>query len=162
MFSGAGGNWPRQNERPDASVVCQFERYACAPACAQMLLAEQGILLDQRVIAAACGQPSWPELVARIMGEIAPATGNWEGGLVGIEGVSEIQMVRLLCRTGSWAAVLWEAGSRIGHMVVVDGCDEDGHRVHIRDPWPPGTRYAMSSEDFVNWWSERAIFRRFP
>lgn len=125
-----------------------------------MLLAEQGVFVEQQVIADACGQPSWAELVARMMQEMAPESGEWDGGPVGIEGVSETQMVRLLCRTGSWAALLWETGSRIGHMVIVDGIEEDKRRVRIRDPWPPGTRYTMSIDDFVNWWSQSAIFRR--
>jgi hypothetical protein len=159
-LSGAGGNWPRQDERPDDSVICQFEIYACTAACAQMLLAEQGVLVDQQVIAEACGQPSWPGLVARIMREIAPASANWDGGSVGIAGVSETQMVRLLCRTGSWGAVLWEPGARIGHMVIVDHFEAQTQCLSIRDPWPPGTRYTMSLVDFVNWWSMSAVFRR--
>jgi filamentous hemagglutinin len=127
-----------------------------------MLLAEQGVTIEQQVIAEACGQPSWPGFVASTMRELAPESGNWDGGSVGIEGFSANQMVRLLCRTGSWAAVLWEAGSRIGHMVIVDAFEEDKQRVRIRDPWPPGTRYTMNLEDFVHWWSESAIFRRLP
>jgi Papain-like cysteine protease AvrRpt2 len=60
--------------------------------------------------------------------------------------------------TGSWAAVLWEVGAGIGHMVLVDGLDEAGY-VLIRDPWD-STKYKMTIDDFLNYWTTEGVYWR--
>lgn len=61
---------------------------------------------------------------------------------------------------GNWAAMLWETGSKIGHMVIVDGLSSDGY-VLIRDPWE-GTRYKMHKSDFLQYWNDYGVYRRRP
>lgn len=158
--AGAGGNWPRAGEKLDTTVVCQYQRQACGPASAQMLLAGWGVQVEQQVIAEACGTPVWVALLARVMRELGAESGYWEGGKPYIEGHTHDQMLDTLCASGRWAAVLWETGNRIGHVVVVDGLSGDGRRLRILDPWPPGTTYTMSRADFLNYWNEEAIWRR--
>jgi ABC-type bacteriocin/lantibiotic exporter with double-glycine peptidase domain len=158
QWAGAGGNWPREGERPDESVACQQEQYACGPACAQMLLADLGISVEQQTIAEVCSTPVWPALLARTMRELVVEAGYWEGGRPFIQGVSTNQMIDILCASGCWAAVLWDSRTRLGHMVIVDGLKNQSLR--IRDPWPPGTSYSMSRADFLNYWNEEAIWRR--
>jgi ABC-type bacteriocin/lantibiotic exporter with double-glycine peptidase domain len=156
--AGAGGNWPRKGERPDESVACQEGQYNCGPACAQMLLADLGIAVEQQRIAEVCSTPVWPALLARTIREIGAEAGYWEGGRPFIEGVSVNQMIDILCASGIWAAVLWDSHTRLGHMVIVDSLKSQS--LCIRDPWPPGTSYSMSRADFLNYWNEEAIWRR--
>lgn len=54
--------------------------------------------------------------------------------------------------------MLWETGAGIGHLVVVDGIDEAGAIV-IRDPWD-STRYKMTQNNFLRYWTTEAIFAR--
>jgi len=82
---------------------------------------------------------------------------QWVGGPLGIPGATDSELFETLNNTGSWAAVLWEVGAGIGQMVLVDGLDEAGY-VLIRDPWD-GTRYRMTREDFLKYWTTQAVFR---
>ena len=53
-------------------------------------------------------------------------------------------------------AELRELGARLGHLVIIDGVD-DQERVLIRDPWH-GTSYKMTKIEFINYWTLRGIF----
>lgn len=159
-WGGAGGNWPRQNERVDVSVVRQVDALHCGPACAEMLLRKRGILhVDQQAIGSVCGVPVWPTSLAQTMQQLASASGQWTGGWAVGTGLTPQAVFEILCATGAWAAMLWTPGERIGHMVVVDGLEQTG-AVCVRDPWPPGTTYTMSRRDFLDYWTEQAIFWR--
>lgn len=160
LFIGAGGLWPRQGEKPDPSVVSQFQNFACGPASAQMLLAYRGCEVDQRVIAEESGTPVGPGLLAQVMNDLVPALSNWQGGRAFIEGVAPSGIIERLCKTGSWAAILWDAGKSFGHMAIVDRISDDAQSLFIRDPWPPGTTYTMRMTDFLQYWTEQAIFWR--
>lgn len=46
----------------------------------------------------------------------------------------------------------------MGHMVVVDGLDKAGNLI-IRDP-QHRTKYEITKEAFLKYWSDRAVFRK--
>jgi hypothetical protein len=53
-------------------------------------------------------------------------------------------------------AELRELGARLGHLVIIDGIDNQG-RVLIRYPWDK-TSYKMEKTEFINYWTLRGIF----
>lgn len=63
-----------------------------------------------------------------------------------------------LNKTGSWSAMMWDQGSRVGHWVVVKGVDNTGN-VLIHDPWK-GTSYKMTMKEFSGVWNEIAVFKQ--
>ncbi|NJQ96528.1 MAG: hypothetical protein HC784_00160 [Hydrococcus sp. CSU_1_8] len=63
------------------------------------------------------------------------------------------KLVALVARTFYFRR---EPGARLGHLVVVDGCDELG-RICIRDPWD-GTKYKMEPEEFLQYWTQMGIY----
>jgi len=75
--------------------------------------------------------------------------GVWEErGQVGLAKVS---------KNGPFAAAL--EGTDVGHMVVVDKI-ENG-LVKVRDPLG-GTRYNMTTDEFLRVWSGIAVFKAIP
>ncbi|RDT51759.1 hypothetical protein DXF93_24775 [Escherichia coli] len=53
--------------------------------------------------------------------------------------------------TGSWNAMMWDSGNKVGHWVVVKGTDDLGN-VIINDPFK-GTRYTMTIDEFKDTWN---------
>jgi hypothetical protein len=162
LLSGAGGPWPRFDEQVDPSVVCQFGNLWCGPACAVMILKDTGVgEVDQQDVGRLSGAPTGTKALAAALNALASfPDGRWLGGPVEIPGALLDALLPVLCRTGSWSAMLWPPTSAIGHFVVVDALDLNNQTLDIRDPWPPGTAYRMNLADFVNYWSGEAVFRR--
>lgn len=149
--AGAGGNWQTINEVADSNVVRQSDPMNCGAACGQMLLREKGVFVSQDVIAEKAGAPSSAENLAAALNELDPG-GTWFGS-----GVTE-QSFEGLNQTGSWAAMLFEAGARFGHWVNVVGVNRAG-RLIVHDP-ADGTRYLMETHEFMSHWTLFSVFRR--
>lgn len=158
-WAGAGGNWPAIDEVVDATVVRQQSEFSCAAACGEMLLRERGINVTQTAIEERSGVPTAPGMLASTLTEFdSDTSGQWRGGFLDLPGATEWEIVEMLNGTGLWAAVFWEMGARIGHMVIVEGLDKRGS-VLIRDPWE-GTRYRMRKEDFLQYWNLTGVYWR--
>lgn len=158
MLSGAGGYWPVIDEVASLNVVPQQDRLSCGPACAEMVLKELGIdNVTQALIALETGTPVRLSDLARTLNQLH-LTGlrRWVGGGFDLSGATETDLLSTLISTGVWIAELREPMARLGHLVVVDGLDEDGFLL-IRDPWS-GTRYKMEQEEFLNYWTLRGIY----
>ena len=157
QLSGAGGNWRVIDEVFDPKVIKQQDSLSCGPACGEMLFREQGINdFDQAMIAAQSGTPVSVADLASVLNSLTPArNGEWQGRGFVLEGASFTDAVEWLTARGVWAAELREAGSRIGHLVIVNGFD-DKDRILIRDPWN-GTSYKMDKAEFVDYWTLRGI-----
>lgn len=124
-----------------------------------MLLKDRGIRATQAEIITVTGNPATLGNLARVMNEFdSDISRRWLGGNLVLPGASESQMFEALNTTGSWAAMFWESGANLGHLVVVDGQDSDGY-VLIRDPWQ-STRYKMKWDDFLLYWNEHGVFQR--
>ncbi|WP_197677815.1 cysteine peptidase family C39 domain-containing protein [Pseudomonas corrugata] len=63
-----------------------------------------------------------------------------------------------LNKTGSWSAMMWDSGNRVGHWVVVNGVDDAG-RVNIKDPFN-GTQYKMEVEQFKEAWNGHSVYKQ--
>lgn len=151
LRGGAGGSWRTIDEVADPHVVRQSDAMNCGAACGEMLLRAQGIFVSQDMIANSAGAPSSAESLAAALDNL-DSGGTWFGG-----GVTEASFEGLN-QTGLWAAMLFEAGARVGHWVSVSGLDRAG-RVMILDP-ADGTRYVMEIEDFMSHWTLFCVFRR--
>ena len=144
--AGAGGNWDTINEKFDPDVVKQHTNTSCGAACAEMLLRDRNIFVNQTKFGA---HPKSERELAR---DLSNASGkNWEGGYVK-------PYFYNLNSTGSWAAMMWEKGNSLGHWVVVKGLDKNGN-VIIHDPWK-GTSYQMNFDSFNEAWNGNAVFTR--
>ncbi|MBN7137863.1 hypothetical protein A7A76_24575 [Lysobacter enzymogenes] len=145
-LGGAGGNWRVIDEVADGSVVQQATPTSCGQACAQMLLADRAVIVDQ----------------VQFGGELTSAQGlaakmnKFDHGWVGA-GVDSSSF-GALNETGSWSAMMWEKGNGYGHWVVVDGLNDSG-MVLLRDPFN-ATRYSMTPLDFDNSWSGYSVFKQ--
>ncbi|ACK74146.1 conserved hypothetical protein (plasmid) [Gloeothece citriformis PCC 7424] len=158
-WAGAGGNWPAIDEVFDPRVVQQQDKLACGAACGEMLLRDCGINITQGAIIDQTGVPITAALLAEVMNSFEPGNKrSWAGGLLEIPGATRADVMEVLNTTGSWIAMLWETGAKIGHMVIVDGVDLLEY-VLIRDPWQ-GTRYKLRKEDFLQYWSDYGVYRR--
>lgn len=156
---GAGGNWLAIDEVVAPEVVRQQDRLSCGAACGEMLLRDCGMKISQSAIVAQVGVPLTSRGLAYAMNIFDPATPpRWAGGTLSIPGATQAEIFETLNTTGPWAAMLWEVGSEIGHMVVIDGMDESAD-VLIRDPWE-GTKYKMKEEDFLQYWNQYGVYRR--
>lgn len=158
-WAGAGGNWPAIDEVFDPKVIQQQNNLSCGAACGQMLLRDCGIDVVQADIIAFSGVPITASRLADAMNYFDPKLPlKWVGGPLAISGATEAEVFDALITTGSWIAMLWETGSKIGHMVIVDAFDRQDYAL-IRDPWQ-GTRYKLKKEDFLNYWSDYGVYRR--
>lgn len=166
---GAGGSWQVIDEQADPSVVKQFNDDACAAACGEMLLRDRGIrVISQREIAdSAGGVPMEILILAIVLNQLGNLPGRWIGAPIGIENATDEELLRALSSTGSWGAGLWEDGAPIGHIVVVDGLNEN-NEVLIRDPWGmsrsarQGSRYKMDLQAFLQVWSRQVVYQVEP
>ncbi len=154
----AGGNWRIIEEKVDLMVVQQQDTLSCGAACGEMLLKEKGITdINQAIIIKESGAPVSPAYLASVLNQFSPSDlGEWRGGGLEIEGLDFVELLYCLISTGVWVAELRELGARLGHLVIVDGIDEQG-RVLIRDPWEK-TSYKMEQVEFFNYWTLRGIF----
>lgn len=154
----AGGNWLVVEEKVDLRVVKQQDNLSCGAACGEMLLKEKGITdISQAIIVSESGAPVSPAYLASVLNQLSPSEdGEWRGGGLEIEGEDFSELLDCLISTGVWVAELRELGARLGHLLVVDGVDDQG-RVLIRDPWF-GTSYKMDKGEFINYWTLRGIF----
>jgi len=145
--AGAGGNWPVIGEVIDSKVIKQIDSLSCGAACGEMVLKDLGIdvLLGQLPK----GLTDINSL-ARALNKVSPGI-KWLGNFV------DPSDFVALTKRGSWVAMMWNKGNRVGHWVVVDGVDDLG-QVLIRDPWN-GTKYSMKFEDFLETWSFGAVYR---
>jgi len=150
-FSGSGGNWQVIDEVVDPQVVQQKSDLSCGIACGEMLMKSRGINnINQTVIEELTTIPTWPELLANALNELHPdSKGRWVGNFVSTASFEGLNA------TGSWAAVLWEVGARIGHMVIVDSLDKN--ILTILDPWD-GTKYKMAQDIFLQHWNGQAVY----
>ncbi|PHM33839.1 DUF637 domain-containing protein [Xenorhabdus szentirmaii] len=143
---GAGGNWNVLDEIVDPNVVKQKTPTGCGAACGEMLLKDRKVPVSQTELG---GGLKSPEQLAR---DLNKYSSDWDGGFVGLENF------HILNSTGSWAAMMWDQGSRIGHWVVVKGIDKAGN-ILIHDPWK-GTSYKMTIDNFNKVWNEIAVFKQ--
>ncbi|MBE9126929.1 MULTISPECIES: papain-like cysteine protease family protein [unclassified Coleofasciculus] len=157
--AGAGGNWPVIDEILDPSVIEQQGDLSCGIACGAMLLKDRKINSSQSAIETITGIPVSCQVLAIALNTLDPdPSRQWEGGSLELPGATHSQLFEILNTTGSWAAVLWEMGAGIGHLVVVDGIDAAGYAL-IRDPWQ-GSRYRMTIDNFLKYWTTEAVFSR--
>ncbi|PXW43874.1 filamentous hemagglutinin [Erwinia sp. AG740] len=145
--AGAGGNWNVLDEIADPNVVKQSTPTGCGGACGEMLLKDRNIFVDQTQIGTGLKSP---EQLARDLTKNAGS--SWSGGFVGVEAYDALN------KTGSWSAMMWDQGSKIGHWVVVKGTDSKGN-VSIYDPWK-GTSYKMTDKEFKGTWNGNAVFNQ--
>lgn len=115
-------------------------------ACGQMLLKDRNIFVDQIKLGTSLKSP---EQLAR---DLSRQGGSLDGGFV------DEQAFDALNKTGSWSAMMWDKGNKVGHWVVVKGTDKSGN-VLIHDPWK-GTSYKMTQKEFKEAWNEVAVFNR--
>ena len=154
----AGGNWQVIDEKIDLKVVKQQDNLSCGAACGEMLLKAKGINnINQAIIVNESGKPVSPAYLASVLNRLSPSNGGeWLGGGLEIEGLDFAELFNCLISTGVWMAELRELGARLGHLVIIDGIDNQG-MVFIRDPWH-GTSYQMAKTEFINYWTLRGIF----
>ena len=160
LLSGAGGYWQVIDEVASKSVIQQQDRLSCGPACAEMVLIDFGITnVSQAVIARLTGVPVNVPALAAVLNQVDNSgLRTWIGGFFEIEGASDEDVLGVLMETGSWIADLRETGGRLGHLVVVDGYDDQG-RLCIRDPWE-GTTYKIETDEFLKYWTLSGIYAR--
>jgi hypothetical protein len=139
-------SWTRIDERPDG-VVAQRDAGASGAAAAEML--SRGEVSQDRILEQAGMDPP-PQALADALDAGSPHA--WRAG--SIEGT---QLDGLAAR-GPWAAEIAGEGGR-SHYVVVDRLTDSGRLVHVRDPWGPGTRYAVERERFLEDWTGNAVYR---
>lgn len=147
--AGAGGDWPKINERPSPEVVQQTERYSCVSASGEILTNGE---FKQIELIKKLGMPCDTRSLADVLGP------PWIG-----KGLGPDKLDYLLER-GRWAAELRELPSGLryrriepGHTVVVDGLDGAGN-IRILDP-ADGTIYEMARENFLKHWTGLSVWK---
>ncbi|PXZ08692.1 hypothetical protein DKK70_00845 [Gilliamella apicola] len=143
---GAGGNWKVIDEITDPNVIKQVTPTSCGAACGQMLLKDRNIFVNQTKLRTSLKSP---EQLAR---DLSKQGGNWDGGFVGQQAFDALN------KTGSWSAMMWDKGNKVGHWVVVKGTDKAGN-VLIHAPWK-GTSYKMTQKEFKGTWNGVAVFNK--
>ena len=134
-----------EQNRADERVVRQLGPYGCGAACAEMLLADRGIPVDQLVVASGLHQPARPRELAERLNALSRGQYRWHGGYLDLDPPLTREIVEAIGRFGSWAALFLHARELVGHWVVVDGIAR-GEQVPIRDP--RGARYHLDLTDF--------------
>lgn len=165
LLWGAGGSWQVVDECADRTVVKQFHQDACAAACGEILLKNRGVLSwqQQEIARLSGGVPMEVTVLAITLNQISQLPGSWIGGVIGIDGATDEELLDVLHGTGLWAAGFWEDGLPLGHMVVVQGQNDIGQLL-IQDPWGinersrRGARYKMEVEEFLRVWSRQAVY----
>ena len=153
-IAGAGGHWPIIDEVVDSTIVRQKKVSACGPACGEMLLRDRNVVISQSQIGEDLTDAKG---LSDALNQLDDSGCLWKGGALSLPGGDIQALFTTLNNTGSWAAMMWETGNKVGHWVVVDGLNLKG-RVLIRDPMH-GTKYKMSYEDFLDYWTEYAVYK---
>jgi hypothetical protein len=146
-IEGAGAEALIKNGTPGAMVMQKTEN-ACAAACAQQLLSENGVTVSQSNLALRSiwmqGKGLDFKSLAQTMNEFHPA--GWRGGFVPEE------QLPLVAARGPFIA---RVGGKRGHAVIVDTMAVD--TVHVRDP-ASGMKGTISLKEFLDLYSG-AIFK---
>jgi hypothetical protein len=158
-LAGKGGDWAVLNERASPDVVRQVHSKSCLSACGEMLTngeVKQETLVERFLF-------YWPEqfhqekMSADFQWLAKELGSDWQGGFLKIADASaDKKLDWLLNSQKTWSAELCEGGS-LGHAVIVDGIDVGGN-ICIRDPFD-ATKYEMTRQEFLKYWTERAVFR---
>ncbi len=146
VLAGAGGNWNALDEVTSPDVVTQSTPTACGAACGVMLLKDRGVLASQIDLGT--------ELTS--MNSLAQKLNSVDSGWVG--NAVDSSSFNALNKTGSWSAMMWDSGSKVGHWVVVNGVDDAG-RVIVKDPFQ-GTQYRMEVEKFKEVWNGHSVYKQ--
>ncbi|HKV40638.1 MAG TPA: papain-like cysteine protease family protein [Blastocatellia bacterium] len=156
---GAGGSWPRSNERPDYRVVKQEGELYCGCACALTVLKLIGVgtLPSQDELYMAGGsRPFSVESLSRVLNDWGLCEGRWMGlATKPPEGRDYAWIVNTLSGLGPWIAFFQEPQVRVGHFVVVGGAAAS---IELLDPWEPGTAYEMTMDEFLSVWNYQAVY----
>ncbi|USR65793.1 DUF637 domain-containing protein [Providencia stuartii] len=142
---GAGGNWNVMNEIVDPTVVKQVTPTSCGAACGEMLLRNRNIFTSQIELGT--------ELTS--MNSLANKLNKVDSGWVA-NNVSSSSF-QSLNSTGTWSAMMWDSGNKVGHWVVVKGVDNVGN-VIVNDPFK-GTRYTMKVNEFKDAWNGHSVYK---
>src|SRR5882724_1553067 len=97
-----------------------------------------------------------PAALSWLAKELGP---EWKGGTVELgndQATNGQKLDALLKLPRPWCAALFEGGP-MGHAVIVEGINETGH-ICVKDPFH-ATRYEMTREEFLNYWTEQAVLR---
>ncbi len=137
--AGAGGSWNVLDEVVNPNVVKQITPTSCGAACGEMMLRDRGIFATQVELGT--------ELTS--MNTLANKLNKFDSGWAG--NTVDTSSFNALNKTGSWSAMMWDSGNKIGHWVVVNGVDDAG-RVLIKDPFN-GTQYKMGIDSFKDVWN---------
>lgn len=124
-------------------AVTQSTPTACGAACGVMLLRDRGVLASQIDLGA--------ELTS--MNSLANKLNSFDSGWVG--NAVDSSSFNALNKTGSWSAMMWDSGNKVGHWVVVNGVDDAG-RVIIKDPFN-GAQYEMEVAKFKEVWNGHSV-----
>jgi hypothetical protein len=156
--AGAGGDWPREEERQDPRVIVQEQGLYCGCACAQMISTTVGITkvpTQDELYDLAGGRPYNVTSLAETLNEICPCLDSkWLGQFCGLrEGETYADVIAILSRR-PWIAQMQEP-MVLGHFVLVEGTAND--RIYILDPANPGTLYRMRLESFIEFWPGGAV-----
>ena len=137
--------WSKLDEEPGGSgVVSQVHEFGCGAACAAMLLADRGILVDQLVVSSRLHLPCTAQELAQRLNELSARAHQWLGGQLDLDPPLTHRLLTELGRHGSWAAQFIPQGRQDGHWVVINGMRDD-MRVAVRDPI--GSRYSMPIDE---------------
>nr|WP_268991784.1 VENN motif pre-toxin domain-containing protein [Limnobaculum eriocheiris] len=145
LKGGAGGSWNVLDEVINPNVVKQESPTACGAACGEMMLKDRGIFTSQVELGT--------ELTS--MNSLANKLNKVDSGWVG--NPVDVSSFSALNQTGSWSAMMWDSGNKVGHWVVVKGTDEIGN-VLIHDPFK-GTSYTMTVKDFKDVWNGHSVYK---
>ncbi|VEG78402.1 Peptidase C39 family [Cardiobacterium hominis] len=145
--AGAGGSWKVMDEISNPEVVKQINNVSCGAACGEMLLKDRNIFAKQTALGL---EVKSTNDLARDLNKLG--SGRWQGNFVSVDSLEPLN------KTGSWAAMMWEKGEKIGHWVVVKGSDKNGKMI-IHDPWH-GTSYKMTRDEFTNYWTGGAVYEQ--
>jgi filamentous hemagglutinin len=145
LLAGAGGSWNVLDEVANPGVETQSTPTGCGAACGVMLLKDRGVLASQVDLGT--------ELTS--MNSLAQKLNSVDSGWVG--NAVDSSSFNALNRTGSWSAMMWDSGNKVGHWVVVNGVDDAG-RVIVKDPFQ-GTQYKMEVDKFKEVWNGHSVYK---
>ena len=145
LEGGAGGNWTVFDEVLDSNVIKQLTLTGCGAACGEMLLRDRYIFVTQNVIGTELTS------MTSLANKLNKFDVGWEGNAV------NESSLYALSNTGSWGAMMWDSGSKVGHWVLVKGVDDAGN-VIIYDPYQ-GSRYLMTEQEFKEVWNGHSVYK---